>query len=145
MADEAPEIWLLRDELEEAVVRKERYIHLIDVWITPPASGGVAYVRRALVAAQVREAVRAALEPLRGALAALPGGEWETWTSCSFRRITAKGGPDGGVLHALTQRSDGHPDLSWREEECKAICAIVNGLRAQIARLDAMSKEAPDD
>lgn len=66
----------------------------------------------------------------------LPPGEWETWTSCSFRRITAKGGPDGGVLSALTHRSDGHPDLSWNERQCRVLCDLVNGLRAALAAMD---------
>lgn len=66
-------------------------------------------------------------------LAALPDGDWEVWTSCSFRRITAKGGPDGGALHALKQRSDGHPDLSWTADQCQAICNIVNGLRRSLS------------
>ena len=70
------------------------------------------------------------LERLREALGVLPAGEWETWTSNSYRRISARGGPDGGVLHALNQRSDGHPDLSWNERECRAICDIVNSLRS---------------
>lgn len=69
---------------------------------------------------------------LRASLDALPPGPWETWTSCSFRRITGPDGIDGGVLHALNQRSDGHPDLSWSKTQCEAICAIVNGLRAAL-------------
>lgn len=72
------------------------------------------------------------IERLRPHLNALPPGEWETWTSCSFRRISRKGGADGDVLHALSHRSDGHPDLSWNERQCNAICAIVNGLRAAL-------------
>jgi len=45
-------------------------------------------------------------------LSAEPGAEpgtWELQTSNSFRRIGARG--DGDVLCAITQRSDGHPDL----------------------------------
>jgi hypothetical protein len=37
-------------------------------------------------------------------------GPWEMWTSCSFRRI---GSQSGEVLCAVTQRSDGHPDLHF--------------------------------
>lgn len=66
------------------------------------------------------------------ALRALPPGPWTTWTSCSFRRITGPDGIDGGVLHALNQRGDGHPDLSWSERECEAICTVVNALRAAL-------------
>lgn len=36
---------------------------------------------------------------------------WELQTSNSFRRIGTHGCGDGDVLHAMTQRSDGHPDL----------------------------------
>lgn len=73
--------------------------------------------------------LRAAIEALRPHLAALPPGPWETWTSCSFRRISGPDGVDGGVLCGTIQRSDGHPDLSWTERECEAICAVVNGIR----------------
>jgi hypothetical protein len=39
-------------------------------------------------------------------------GPWKWWTSCSFRRLSSEAtGRDGDVLHAVTQRSDGHPDV----------------------------------
>ena len=72
-------------------------------------------------------------EAARDALSRLPDGEWEVWTSCSFRRISRKWGGDGDVLHALTHRSDGHPDLSWNEKQCQALCDLVNGLRRALA------------
>ena len=85
----------------------------------------------ALAASEDRERrMREALEP---ALAALPHGVWETWTSCSFRRISRRGGGDGDVLCGTVQRSDGHPDLSWTEKQCEAICTVVNTLRAALA------------
>lgn len=41
-------------------------------------------------------------------------GPWKIWTSCSFRRISSEAtGNDGDVLHAVVQRSDGHPDLCF--------------------------------
>ena len=64
---------------------------------------------------------------LRQALDGLPDTPWEVWTSCSFRRITGPDGGDGGVLSGITQRSDGHPDLSMNEEQLERLCAIVNG------------------
>ncbi len=63
---------------------------------------------------------------LRNALALLPRGEWEVWTSCSFRRISRKNGGDGDVLCGTVQRSDGHPDLSMDEKQLKALCALRN-------------------
>ncbi|MCP4108366.1 MAG: hypothetical protein GY749_22950 [Desulfobacteraceae bacterium] len=60
----------------------------------------------------------------------LPEGEWETWTSCSFRRIGRKHCRDGGVVLRGVKQSDGHPDLSWNEELCNALCDLVNGIRA---------------
>ena len=51
------------------------------------------------------------------ALRDLPDGPWEVWTSCSFRRISAKG--DGDVLCGTIQRSDGHPDLSMKTSHLK--------------------------
>jgi hypothetical protein len=39
-------------------------------------------------------------------------GPWKWWTSCSFRRLGSEAtGHDGDVLHAVIQRSDGHPDV----------------------------------
>ena len=39
-------------------------------------------------------------------------GPWRWWTSCSFRRLSSEAtGRDGDVLSAVTQRSDGHPDV----------------------------------
>ncbi len=90
---------------------------------------------RTVLTEMVTEAVREALAQFLPHLADLPDGEWETWTSCSFRRISRKNGGDGDVLCALIQRSDGHPDLSWGKRECDAICAIVNGLRALAAEV----------
>ena len=66
---------------------------------------------------------------ITNALDRLPDGFWEVWTSCSFRRISRRGGGDGGVLRGTVQRSDGHPDLSWDEKTCQALCDLVNGLR----------------
>ncbi len=37
-------------------------------------------------------------------------GPWEWWTSCSYRRLTARGGQIGGVMHGHTCR-DGVPDI----------------------------------
>jgi hypothetical protein len=79
-----------------------------------------------------QDAMPETLERLRPYLDALPAGVWETWTSWNHRRITAKGGVVGGVLHAYNQKSDGQPDLSWTELECRAICEIVNALRAAL-------------
>ena len=66
---------------------------------------------------------------LAAAIHALPAGVWETWTSHSFRRITAvidhRHGPDGGVLHG-TKQSDGHPDLSMDERQLRALCDLRN-------------------
>ena len=38
-------------------------------------------------------------------------GPWSWWTSCSFRRLSARN--DGDVLHAVIQCSDGHPDIHF--------------------------------
>lgn len=49
--------------------------------------------------------------------AAMTEGPWEVWTSNSFRRITAQGGQDGGVLSGTIQRHDGQPDLGGRNRD----------------------------
>lgn len=69
-------------------------------------------------------------QALRDAIGRLPDGEWEVWTSCSFRRITSvkngRHGRDGGVLSGTIQRSDGHPDLSMNEKQLEALCVLRN-------------------
>lgn len=77
------------------------------------------------------------LDGLTECIGKLPGGLWEVWTSNSYRRITAtengRSGPDGGVLHALTHRSDGHPDLSMTAEQLWALCALRNHVLAMLS------------
>lgn len=67
---------------------------------------------------------------LKSAIARLPDGTWEVWTSNSFRRITAvidgRHGQDGGVLSGTIQRSDGHPDLSMSARQLDALCVLRN-------------------
>lgn len=63
---------------------------------------------------------------LRTALSLLPRGEWEVWTSNSFRRISLKRGGDGDVLHGTVQLADGHPDLSMNATELQALCDMRN-------------------
>lgn len=85
------------------------------------------------------------LDALQDASDALPEGPWEVWTSCSFRRITGPDGRDGGVLCGVTQRSDGHPDLSMSEGQLRALCDLVNGVRAALAALPAPPEGAQDE
>ena len=63
---------------------------------------------------------------LAAALAQLPPGPWEVWTSNSFRRISRSGGGDGDVLCGTIQPSDGHPDLSMNETQLRALCELRN-------------------
>ena len=49
-------------------------------------------------------------QQLRALAMAAPPGPYQVQTSNSFRRIGTPDG-DGNVLSAVTQRSDGHPDL----------------------------------
>ena len=84
------------------------------------------------------DALVAENERLKGAAAVvdkMPPGVWEVWTSCSFRRISSDG-KDGNVLRA-TKQSDGHPDLSWNEQQCQALCDLVNGIRAALTGREA--------
>lgn len=78
------------------------------------------------------------LRRMRKAIADLPDGTWEVWTSNSFRRITAvkngRHGQDGGVLSGTIQRSDGHPDLSMNEKQLTALCDLRN-LCAELAAI----------
>lgn len=70
------------------------------------------------------------LAEMAEALALLPRGKWEVWSSNSYRRITAvengRSGQDGGVLRAYNQWPDKHPDLSMSEKQLKALCDLKN-------------------
>lgn len=70
------------------------------------------------------------------ALAMLPAGPWTVASSNSFRRINGPDGKDGGVLHAYTQRSDGHPDLSMSEQSLWALCRMVNAMPGLLTALE---------
>lgn len=77
------------------------------------------------------------IDKLTACINALPGGHWEVATSNSYRRIYAqengRAGPDGGVLHAYNQRSDGHPDLSMNEKQLRALCDLRNTVAEMLA------------
>lgn len=47
-------------------------------------------------------------------------GEWEWWTSNSYKRLTAK--TDGDVLHAYIA-SDGHPCIQVSKDDANLISA----------------------
>ena len=77
------------------------------------------------------------IEKLTACIKTMPDGHWEVATSNSFRRVYARkngrSGPDGGVLHAYVQRSDGHPDLSMTAEELRALCDLRNTVAEMLA------------
>lgn len=77
---------------------------------------------------------REELARIKAALDKLPPRPWSVWTSCSFRRIGGATGADGDVLHAYTQRGDGHPDLSMSEEQLQAIVDIVHAADEWLSR-----------
>lgn len=95
-------------------------------------------VERLMRAVDEVERRRAEWDKVIAALQLLPPGPWEVWTSNSYRRITGPDGRDGGVLCAQVA-SDGWPDLSMNEEQLRALCDVVNGLRA------LFPKEAGDE
>lgn len=79
---------------------------------------------------------------------------WEWHTSNSWRRIGRANGRDGGVLCPVVA-SDGHPDLSIREEDMRILAAARNALPSLLraaARLSTLrellglpSDGQPDD
>lgn len=77
------------------------------------------------------------IEKLAACIKAMPSGPWFVATSNSYRRISAmnghRHGPDGGVLHACKQRSDGHPDLSMTAEQLQALCDLRNTVAEMLA------------
>jgi hypothetical protein len=80
------------------------------------------------------------VERLREIDARLPAGPWKLWTSCSFRRIGGPSGADGDVLSAYAQRSDGHPDLSMREEQLAELVELRNILPAAASRIEELER-----
>jgi hypothetical protein len=84
-------------------------------------------------------------ELLAKARAATPG-RWRWWTSNSWRRLTADGGQEGGVLCPYVSRSDGHPDISVTDEDMAHIeaaqPATVVKLLEEIERLRILNEHA---
>jgi hypothetical protein len=66
----------------------------------------------------------------------LPDGDWEVWTSNSFRRVTGPDARDGGVLHAVVHR-DGVADLSMSEENLRRLAWLRNNARSAAEMLRA--------
>lgn len=73
-------------------------------------------------------------------------GPWSWWTSCGFRRLSATF--DGDVLHAVIQRSDGHPDIHFPnggpEGPDARLIAVAPELLAMVRELDAWLAFRPD-
>ena len=69
-------------------------------------------------------------------------GPWEIGTSNSFRRISASGGPDGGVLRGYVQRHDGHHDLagSNRDADLASIARLRNNAKPLADQFEAAYK-----
>lgn len=71
----------------------------------------------------------------RLATAATPG-PWRWWTSNSFRRLSSDADmKDGGVLCAVVQHSDGHPDVFCSEADRAFIAAARTAVPALIEEL----------
>ncbi len=76
-------------------------------------------------------------------------GPWEWWTICSYRRLTARDGKIGGVMHGYTC-GDGVPDIIVSEEDmaltaaartdvpvlADAVLALVERVRGLEAKAD---------
>lgn len=77
------------------------------------------------------------LEDAEAICEAATDGPWEIWTSNSVRRITAKGGRDGGVISAITCR-DHVPDLAG--ERLMHDLRFIAAARTLVPRLIAMVK-----
>lgn len=55
-------------------------------------------------------------------------GPWKWWTSNSYRRLTAEGKQDGGVLSAVSK--SGHADVCVSEADAQLIAAAPDLLAA---------------
>jgi hypothetical protein len=65
--------------------------------------------------------------------AATPG-PWKLWDGCSWRRF---GSETTGqtIIEPVKARSDGHPDLSLREEDAEFVCASRSDIPSLIAEI----------
>ena len=84
------------------------------------------------------------LERLNDLLERATPGPWEWWTSNSWRRLSARGGRDGGVLLPVVQRSDGHPDIHGLEAD-KALIALAPVLASDLIALAEVIRQSVVD
>lgn len=68
------------------------------------------------------------IERLAALNARATSGPWEWWTSNSWRRLTAQGGRDGGVICPVVHPVDHHPDLAISEPDMALIAEARNAL-----------------
>ncbi|WP_321967065.1 hypothetical protein [Burkholderia cepacia] len=86
------------------------------------------------------------IDSLEALAKAAPAGKWETWTSCSWRRVMAD---DGGVTHRVIEPTyhpaDNWPDLLFGEgvrefveaAQPSTILALIDEVRSLRAAVDA--------
>ena len=103
---------------------------------------------------KLREAALLAMKNISLRSQTGPGsGEWSIWTSNSFRRISCYG--DGDVLCAVTQRSDGHPDLlappgvldylvMAQPRVVLALLDYIDAIEKKLDRIEALDAELND-
>lgn len=85
------------------------------------------------------------IEEIAKRLAARTQGEWEWWTSCSWRRMKVVGG-ERSVLEPTVAR-DGHPDLIVREGDMRFIANApddIDWLLRRNASLEAALRKAAE-
>ena len=94
------------------------------------------------------------LEKMEALAKAAPSGQWEVWTSNSWRRVMASGaGVTENVITPTVQRYDNHPDLTfgfgvkeWLEgatpDVVLALIAEVRALREDAARYQWLRDKA---
>jgi hypothetical protein len=82
--------------------------------------------------------MKADLAKLRALHEAATPGEWELWTSCSWRRVCV-GGMNPQPVIWPTVDSDGHPNLD-RLENLELAIAAVNALPELLAIAEAVER-----
>ncbi len=77
------------------------------------------------------------IEEIKAQLEAITPGEWEWWTSCSWRRLGVKDDYGNHVIRPWVA-SDGHPDIECTPGDRDFIAHAPENIRYLLARVEEL-------